>query len=368
MCIRDSTGCGEWDFSCNTYLVDSSKIENVPTSIASHFITNFDGDVFPYKETPVYNYLRGTQTDLEIVNTNSETAAVVGTGVNTLARPLSTSNLAGKSHYLFTAAELMAGGLTAGNIAGLNLNVLGNAGEAKFLKIRLKHSNKTALNGAIDFDGFTEVYNKNTSLTANQPNRFNFHTPFVWDGSSNVLVEFNFTNLDATNPSATLVEGSTTAQNMGLSSTNEQEIILTNETYLECNDYRGITGSQNRTIEAWIKTTDGSDGEIIGWGSIITGRKWVFRLAEGQLRLEVHGGGTESTTTVDDGEWHHVACVLNGTNLGDISFYIDGVLDVNSTTGTTTLNTTESPVRISRGLSNRYLDATIDDVLSLIHI
>lgn len=358
----NTQGCGEWDFSCNTYLVDSTKIESVLSTTPSHVITYFDDPVFPYKETPVYNYLRSTQTDVQITNINNETLADVASGAESFERTLNTANIAGKSQYLYTAAELLNAGLTPGNIDGLSLNILGEAGEARFLKINIKHSTKTELNGLIDMQGFDEVYHKHTTLVPNQLNRFNFHTPFSWDGSSNILVEFQFTNVDAVNPSQTLVQGESSSQNMGLSSTNEQEIILTENAYIECNDYMGITGSQNRTIEAWIKTTDGSNGEICSWGTIITGRKWVFRLADGQLRLEVHGGGTESTSTVDDGEWHHVACVLDGNNISNIRFYIDGVLDPNSVTGTTAVDTRESPVRISRGVNNRYLNATIDDV------
>lgn len=358
----NTQGCGEWDFSCNTYLVDSSHIESISNTVLSHSITYFDDLIFPYKEEAVYNYLRATQSDVQIITTNNETLAEIANGNDSFNSPLNTANIAGKSHFLFTAGELIAAGLTTGNIAGLSLNVLAEAGEAKFLKMSLKHTAKTELNGQIDFDGFTNVYHKNTTLVPNQSNRFNFHTPFDWDGSSNVLVEFNFTNVDAASLSPSLVEGETTSQKMGLSSTNEQEIILTNNDYIECNDYTGITGNQNRTIEAWIKTTDGSNGEICSWGAIITGRKWVFRLADGQLRVEVHGGGTESTSTVDDGEWHHVACVLDGNSVGDVKFYIDGVLDPNSVTGNTAIDTRESSVRISRGLSNRYIDATIDDV------
>ena len=358
-------GCGQWDFSCNTYLVDSSKVEPLLSTIPSHQITNFTDPIFSYKTTPVYDYLRGTQSDVQIVSTNNETEAVIGSGVDELNRTLSTSKLAGKSHYLYTAAELTAAGLTAGDIDGFSLNVLSNSGEAKYLKIKLKHSTKTALNGLIDIDGFTVVYYKNTTLAANQLNRFQFHTPFVWDGSSNMIVEFNFTNVDAVTLSETLVEGENTALTFGLSSTNETEIMLTDNAYVECNDFKGIAGSQNRTVEAWIKTTDGSNGEIVSWGTIITGRKWVFRLTNGLLRLEVHGGGTVSSSTVDDGEWHHVACVLDGDNLGDIKFYIDGVLDPNSTVGTTTLNTDNingPNLRISRGVNNRYLDGIVDDV------
>ena len=358
-------GCGEWDYSCNTYLVDSSKIEEQANTIPSHFITNFNESIFSYKQTPVYNYLRGSQVETEIISTESEDEISIGVGDVTSESILSTDKVAGKTHLLYTAEELALGGLSAGNIDGLSLRVLDDAGEARYLKIKLKQTAKTELDGIIDFDGFSEVYYQNTLLTANEVNRFQFHTPFEWDGTSNILIEYNFSNIGET-VSGTVLEAEELTTNMVLHSNNEQEIMLTNNSYVECDDYLGIGGSQNRTLEAWIKTTDGTNGEIISWGTNITGRKWVFRLADGLLRLEVHGGGTVSSTAVDDGEWHHVACVLNGSTLADVSFYIDGVLDVNSATGTTEINTSNDgntpKVRISRGVNNRYLDGVIDDV------
>lgn len=358
-------GCGEWDYSCNTYLVDSSKIETVPSFVASHAITNYTESIFPYKSTPVYNYLRGIQSDVGVVSTNNEVQGIIGAGTDEVDRTLSTANIAGKSQYIYTATELTAAGLAAGEIDGVALNVLSGAGEARYMRIKIKHTSQDVMSGVVEQDDFTEVYYKNTIFQAENLNRFQFHNPFIWDGTSNILVEFSFTNIDGDALSSTIVEGEVMTTDMGISSTNEQEIILTNNGYVQCTDFKGISGSQNRTIEAWIKTTDGSNGEIASWGINVTGKKWVFRLTNGRLRLEVHGGGTESSSAVDDGEWHHVACVLNGNNLGGIEFYIDGVLDVNQTVGTTAIDTdTEisTNVRISRGVNNRYLDAIVDDV------
>ena len=359
-------GCGEWDYSCNTYLVDSSKIEIQLNSTPNYHITNFSDLNFIYKESPVYDYLRGIQSNVEIVSTNSETQSTVGSGVDELSRVLSTNSLAGKSQYLYTAVELADAGLVAGNIDGLSLNVLSSSGEANYLKIKIKHNEESELNGQIGFNDFTEVYYYNTTLAANQLNRFQFHTPFIWDGSSNVLVEFNFSNIDAESLLETIIEGENTTLTMGISATNEQEIYLANNAYIECDEYKGVSGSQNRTVEAWIKTTNGSNGEICTWGTNNTGQKWAFRFANGKLRVEVAGGGTDSSTPVNDGQWHHVACVLNGNSLSGISFYVDGVLDVNSSTGTTAINTITNSdsysVRISKGMHDRYLDCIIDDV------
>ena len=94
-------GCGEWDFSDNTYLIDSTKVETLPSLITSHFITNFDGDVFPYSATPTYNYLRGTQTDVNVQSIISETSGTIGTNEAAIDRTLTTNHEAGKSQYIY---------------------------------------------------------------------------------------------------------------------------------------------------------------------------------------------------------------------------------------------------------------------------
>ena len=359
-------GCGEWDYSCNTYLVDSTKVEEANSTVTSHHITNFSDLIFFYKSDPVYDYYRGVQKNTVITSTSNETTASIGSGSNGLSSVLSTDRAGGKSQYLYTASELTSAGLSSGEIKGISMKVLNDSGEAKFMKIKLKETSKSVLNGAVDLDDFTEVYYKNTTLQASAANRFQFHSPFSWDGSSNILVEFSFTNLDAGTLASTQVEGESLAQNQGLSAVSEQQVFLTNNAYIECQDYKGIAGDQNRTIEAWIKTSSTANAEICSWGANVSTEKWVFRLTSaGVLRLENAGGGTESTKTVNDGQWHHVACVLDGDNLTDIRFYIDGVLDANSTVGTTAINTNTTGginMRISRGVNNRYLNAEIDEL------
>ena len=360
-------GCGEWDYSCNTYLVDSSTVESVASTILSHDITNFTGTTFKYKTNPVYNYIRGNQYEVVILGTNSETEANINSGSQNLSNVIDTRSKSGRSQYLYTADELTSSGLSAGAIRGISLNFGDITGEARYFKIRIKSTNKTTLSGEVDLDGFTEVYYYNPIFVPNQPNRFQFFQPFDWDGTSNLIVDLSFNNLDGSNATETIVEGGEVAATMGLQALSDQAIFITNGGYIECDDYTGVGGTTNRTVEAWIKTTNGSNGEICSWGTNTTGAKWVFRYVQGRLRVEVNGGGTESSKLVNDGQWHHVACVLNGSSLTGIRFYVDGVLDNNSTIGTTVINTNVTgnnayKLRISRGVNDRYLDGIIDDV------
>lgn len=356
-------GCGEWDYSCNTYLIDSTKAENIPSTIASHFISDYNDSNFEYVETPVYDYIRSTQEDVQIINTITETVATIGEDTESLTEVLSTNDLAGRSQFLYTAQELIDKGLVAGDIHGLSLRVTDSGDGERFFMINMKQVDHSELVTLEEFDADAQVYYKKQSIIANVDNRFQFHTPFTWDGTSNVVVEHILTNLGSS-PTETTVVGEATTMNQGLSGVNEQDVMLLNNGYIECNDYVGFGGSQNRTIEAWVKTTNGGNGEIMNWGRNVGTEKFTLRFTNGVLRVEVNGGGTVGSTRVDDGEWHHIAVVLDGDDLTGINFYIDGVLDTNSAVGTTAINTDTSSIklRINRGLLNRYFQATIDDV------
>ena len=333
--------------------------------VPSHFITNWSESSLPYSSTPVYDYYREEIQDVVIDNIISETAISTGAGTSSHNTILATEELANKSQFIYLADELIAAGLVAGEIAGLSLDLLDRASEANFLRVKMKNTSLSDMNSAIELDGFTEVYYNTADLLPNQSNRFQFHTPFEWDGSSNILVEFNFSNHESSlTPSD--IAGELTTENLGLVSSNGSEFLLSGNAYIESNDYRGIGGSTNRTIEAWVKGDVVRNGEICSWGTRDTGEKWNFRLVStGEIRVEIAGTGTVSSTKVNDGEWHHVVCVLDGDDASDIRFYIDGRLDANSITGSGLINTNADEgilVRVNRGTNERFFDGEIDDV------
>jgi len=83
---------------------------------------------------------------------------------------------------------------------------------------------------------------------------------------------------------------------------------------------------------------------IVGWGpEDVAGGRWVFLVeGGGRLRLEVGGGAMVGTAVAADGEWHHVAAVLDndGTpNVNEVRLYVDGVLDAASSAGDRTVDT-----------------------------
>jgi hypothetical protein len=134
--------------------------------------------------------------------------------------------------------------------------------------------------------------------------------------------------------------------------------------------YDGILGTQSRTSAAWINVTKTS-ASIICWGPSGSGTKWIMRTHNNPatLRLECGRGNTYGTTDLVDGEWHHVAAVLEDDGSPDVSevkLYVDGDLDPIMPGGTSNQMDTSSggEFRIAYDLNNtgRNFDGMMDDV------
>lgn len=112
------------------------------------------------------------------------------------------------------------------------------------------------------------------------------------------------------------------------------------------------TGGSSRTIAAWVRTsaTSGVENQVIlGYGGTANGTRFSFRLdaqnqADQKLRLEVAGGFIVGSTKINDGNWHHVACVIDSAtpNVNQTDLYVDGVLETISSSGSQVINTSAS--------------------------
>jgi regulation of enolase protein 1 (concanavalin A-like superfamily) len=140
--------------------------------------------------------------------------------------------------------------------------------------------------------------------------------------------------------------------------------------YLEATGYPGVLGKRDRTTAAWIRTTE--LGDIMAWGLQTDTQKWNFRVQSengtvGAIRLECQGGRIVGWTDVRDGEWHHVAAVLESAGAPtvlDIKLYLDGVQEAISDSLVVDVNTVAGTrnVRIGDGHQNRPFLGQIDDV------
>lgn len=134
--------------------------------------------------------------------------------------------------------------------------------------------------------------------------------------------------------------------------------------YVNVNGFYGITGDNPRTCAAWIKTS-GTDGDIISWGITGPGSKWNFRVdVTGVIRTDVKRGNIIGSTPVTDGNWHHVAIVLNGgdPDISQARLYVDGVRETISSTTDEPVNTRIGDNVKIGAWQTRYFAGQIDDV------
>jgi len=113
------------------------------------------------------------------------------------------------------------------------------------------------------------------------------------------------------------------------------------------------TGDSPRTITAWLRTTETAPQEqqnFFAYGKNSNGQRLSCRLdgSRQHLRCEVQNGYIIGSTSLNDGQWHHIAIVIddfdnNGTtNINEAKLYVDGTLETISGSSGQSMNTDNS--------------------------
>lgn len=137
----------------------------------------------------------------------------IGSGTSQSSSTINTSTEGSRIQFIFLATELGS----AKPLTGLSLNVGSLPGMAlsKFT-IRIKHASNSTFTGGQAFDNtsLTTVYSTSSqSFTTTGWRRFDFATPFAYNGTSNLLVDVVFDNT-GTLAGGTVVSGNLTASRM----------------------------------------------------------------------------------------------------------------------------------------------------------
>jgi len=105
-----------------------------------------------------------------------------------------------RTRMLLTASQLNGLGIAAGNITSLGFTVKSSSGSMQKLRIAMGVTTSTSLNGTtFSTQSLTDtVFRSNGSfIPAIGLNNHVFNTPFVWNGTSNILVDFVQQNLSS---------------------------------------------------------------------------------------------------------------------------------------------------------------------------
>lgn len=323
-------GCGEWDISCNTYIHDSSQVDSVLNQANDFLISGFTGTIYDYVSQPTKTFLSFVQKQTVITNTANETISAVSAGNTPITAPMPTAFESGKAQYLYTAAELSNAGVIAGNIDGLRMDVAnGNGSEARFLRIRIKNTTDNTLTGNDpQLTGFTQVYFSDFTPATNGTEHFVFYTPFNWDGTSNLLVEYSFFNNAAEND----IEwnGAAVGADQALSNTHGDDYLFMagQGQYVDAPDLN-VDHSNGLTFMAWVRYDSFQRWSRIfdfGNGAGVHNLILANRGTTSDLHFSIRDGAGSSSITatgaLQTGVWQHVAATVDAQ--GNASIYLDG--------------------------------------------
>jgi len=188
---QTNIGCGEWDYSCNTNIVDSTQVDSLKRVGPDHVISGFEGTLYEFTTQPIYTTVRQTIRDVEYNTSNLISIIDVGEGTQ---GDLYDIGLDGdvKTHlFLVTGADIQSQGVTAGEIGRMRWDVFGNSSQFDNLRISMRSTSADEVSATELFSGaWTEVYQNNIEIKGGV--FLNFYENFMWDGSSNILIQMNY--------------------------------------------------------------------------------------------------------------------------------------------------------------------------------
>lgn len=189
-----SPACGEWDYLTYTYLYDHTGA--LDSTLLTHPWFTVNGaspDTFSYVSTPTsYNVANWDYFIVYDDTLSYATAAVGGTDI-TANTPFNALHPRSRTQIIWTAEELLAGGMVAGDISGFDFNITEAGSPMYNVVIRIKATDSDIFTNPLFEGGLTTVFSGNKTFSTGWDG-FDFTTPFTWDGVSNILVDISYEN------------------------------------------------------------------------------------------------------------------------------------------------------------------------------
>ncbi|MDG1432879.1 MAG: peptide-N-glycosidase F-related protein [Saprospiraceae bacterium] len=327
-------GCGEWDYSCNTYITDSSRVDSFHTVSPTHLISGFSDDVYNYTTQPTYSYLQSTQSEIIYNNVITELEYTIGSGTTDSEFPFGGGQKIARTQFLYSATDLTAQGMQTGFITGMKLEALNMATGFENLRIRMKQTSHSELEAAtMENNGFEEVYYLNSDVgTGNH--FFKFYNKFDWDGVSNILLDISYNrNTDASTDVKSNVQA--VVSSLSANGDNDQYFEINGAGYVDVE--QALPSVQNEiTISFWSFGSEELPINTYAFEGVDAGnlRQMNVHLpwSNGQIYWDCGNDGSgydriNKPASEDEYKnvWSHWSFTKNATT-GDMKIYLNGSL------------------------------------------
>ncbi|QQS28445.1 MAG: T9SS type A sorting domain-containing protein [Sphingobacteriales bacterium] len=335
----DQYPCGEWDYLTYFVVTNHDGLYDSTYKVQPNYTINGNTpSLLQYTTSPTYTIYRSEQTEVVHNNTISLNTATIGAGTENNEQVFGTSVSTRRAQFVWRASELTDAGLEAGLITGMQLNLSALGADLNHLTIRMKHSFKNQLTSN-DYEktDFVEVYRLNTTFSATDWQDLQFSNPFNWNGSSNLVLEFSYSNGQSGADNSVMSEE--TAFSSGIYnnrteycldfkgsdyidvpvsaiSTLNNEVTISFWTYGNPDvqpknnyNFEGIDAAGNRVLNVHLPWSNGN----IYWDAGNSGSASYDRIEKAALPLEY------------EGQWTHWAFTKNSTT-GVMNIYQNGIL------------------------------------------
>ena len=185
-----SVGCREWDYSCNTFVTDSSRMDSFVSMSPQHTVGGYTANGFNYSTTP-------TPYGQAFTLQNTSYTFGINPGQISFGSDIGQANPSVIPTFRYQAilpAALLPG-LVAGDIKGMQLNCAPDQGTLRFFRIRMQNAPVSGLNPAKPLEtGWKEVFfNHLIKNDASTRIQLPFYQPFTWNGTSDILIDISYT-------------------------------------------------------------------------------------------------------------------------------------------------------------------------------
>lgn len=329
---QDGYACGEWDYLTYSFVYDHTG--ELDSNLSNHPHYLFGGqnlDSLWYTTTPQFNTVESYEFNTVIDNTVTENSYTVGGVMGSTNYPIGGYERA-RSQFLWTATELTSAGMVAGDIQRLALQLTDYQTDLGRLTISMK---ETPVAMPTNFQqGMTVVYDQTTDFPggANVHN-FDLLTPFTWDGTSNILVEFSY---EAAGGSLNEVSYFTTDDTSGIYNAGvDNAMVFEDSKYMEI-PLGGTDFGDEVTVSFWSRgNPDIQPANSYSFEAVNSANQRVLNVhlpwSNGRIYWDAgEGSGYDridkaANTSEYEGNWVHWAFTKN-TATGSMKIYKNGNL------------------------------------------
>jgi len=246
---QTNLGCGEWDYSCNTYITDSTQVDSLYRVSPDFEISNFDGNEFIYSESPTYTYYQSTFREVTVNNVSNETVHDILAADTDSDVFMGATGETKRFQFEWKASDLTASGLAAGPINGMYLNVLSGQGDFKNFKVRLRNG-QDGTKVCFSHDDFTEVYYNDITIDGAN-NKLVFYNGFNWNGTDPIHIDFSF-EIESSDLS---IDASTITESSLINASDNKAVEINAQGKIRIvEDFSSVTDAI--TISAWSRGSD----------------------------------------------------------------------------------------------------------------